>query len=93
MFTLSRVHLQARYIQKQATFSDENFTQKLVRIRLFVAVKYAASARSRGALKFQAFRKFAQNSFLFFFSFDFTFNHLTRFYNYSVRVINEYIET
>ena len=37
--TLRPVHLQAKYIQKQATFSDENLTQKSVSIKLFVAVK------------------------------------------------------
>lgn len=39
ILTRKPVHLHAKYIQKQATFSDENFTQKLVKIKLFVAVK------------------------------------------------------
>ncbi len=47
--TIRPVHLHARYIQKQATLSDENLTQKSVSIRLLVAVRYAASAKSLGA--------------------------------------------
>ena len=37
--TLRPVHLHAKYIQKQATFSDENLTQKFEMMRLLVAVK------------------------------------------------------
>jgi hypothetical protein len=37
--TFNAVHLQAKYIQKQATLSAGNLIQKFVNIRLFVAMK------------------------------------------------------
>ena len=41
LVTFKPVHLQAKCIQKQATLSLEYLTQKLVRIKLFEAIKYA----------------------------------------------------